>query len=142
MMKINRRTDYAFRVMLSLAKTPEGTRLSTHKIQEMMFIPRAFLLRIIADLSRAGMILTFPGPKGGVQLSRSAGLISLYQVWEAINGSLIISDCVENTNDCPLGEECPVNGHLIKLQEIIRSELNAVTFDILAEEATTLAIKE
>jgi Rrf2 family protein len=142
MMKINRRTDYAFRVMLALAKTPEGTRLSTHKIQEMMFIPRAFLLRIIADLSKAGMIHTFPGPKGGVQLSRSAGLISLYHVWDAINGPLIISDCVENLKDCPLGEECPVNRHFTKLQEMIRRELNEVTFSILAEEASALTIEE
>lgn len=142
MMKINRRTDYAFRVMLALAKTPEGTRLSTHKIQEVMLIPRAFLLRIIADLSRSGMIHTFPGPKGGVQLSRPAGLISLYQVWEAINGPLIISDCVENQKECPLGEGCPVNRHLTKMQGLIRRELEEITFAILAKEALALAIEE
>ncbi len=64
MMRINRRTDYAVRIMLALAEHPFGERLSTKLIREEMLVPRAFLERIIAELSKAKLILTFPGQMG------------------------------------------------------------------------------
>ena len=39
MLRINRQTDYAVRVILALAKRSEGTRLSTGEIQQEMLIP-------------------------------------------------------------------------------------------------------
>ena len=71
-MRINRRADYAIRVMLVLAEQLHKTRLSAQEIHERMQIPRAFLNRIIADLSRAGLIQTYPGPNGGLELARPA----------------------------------------------------------------------
>jgi len=138
MMRINRRTDYAIRVILALAKQPDGKRLPTHQIQESMLVPHAFLLRIIADLSRAELITTFPGPKGGVQLSRNAKDINLKDIWEAIEGPLLISDCIENPQDCPLNEECPVTRRWAKLQALILNELETTNLKHLADEALGL----
>jgi DNA-binding IscR family transcriptional regulator len=50
--------------MLALAEHPFGERLSTKLIREEMLVPRAFLERIIAELSKAKLILTFPGQMG------------------------------------------------------------------------------
>jgi Rrf2 family iron-sulfur cluster assembly transcriptional regulator len=141
MMRINRRTDYAIRVMLALARQADDTRLPTNTIQEMMLIPRAFLLRIIAELSKAELIETFPGPKGGVQLARRAENINLRDVWEAIEGPFLISDCLEKPEDCPLNPNCPVNAHWAYLQKIFLDELEATNLKYLAaEEISTVAI--
>jgi Rrf2 family protein len=135
MMRINRRTDYAIRVMLALARQPEGARLPTNVIQELMLVPRAFLLRIIADLSKADLIDTFPGPKGGVQLARLAEEINLLDIWEAIEGTFLISDCLENPEDCPLNPSCPVNARWARLQKIFMTELESISLKSLAAEA-------
>ncbi len=58
MLRINRQTDYAVRVLLALAKQAEGARLSTAAIQREMLVPAALMPRIVADLARTGLIRT------------------------------------------------------------------------------------
>ena len=141
MLKINRRIDYAIRVMLALAKQPFGSRLSTQQIQTTMLVPRAFSARIIAELAKAKLIDTFPGPTGGVQLARSSDKINLRNIWEAIDGRLLISDCLENPEECPLNEGCPVNARWRKIQSFLVDELEFTTLNNLAIEAFQLAAK-
>lgn len=138
MMRINRRVDYAVRVLLALAKQPPGTRLSTRTIQETMWIPKAFLLRIIADLSKAKLVKTFPGPNGGVQLLRDPQEINLRLIWEVMEKPLVISDCLENPEECPLNQGCPVNACWGRLQALVLREMEAATIAELAREARDL----
>lgn len=142
MMRINRRTDYAVRVMLALAKKPFGTRLSTEMIKDSMLVPRAFLQRIIADLSRAELIVTFPGPNGGLQLSRPAEDINLRQIWEAIEGPLLVSECLQSPHDCPLSAQCPVRGRWGRLQHLMVEELESTGLNQLALEANAVAVSK
>ena len=51
MLKINRQTDYAIRVVLALAKKGENARLSSADIQQDMLIPKSFMSRIVAHLA-------------------------------------------------------------------------------------------
>lgn len=138
MFRINRRTDYAVRVMVALAKRPAGARLSTKEIQDEMLTPRAFLQRIIADLSKAGLIITYPGPNGGLQLSRPADEINLRHVWEAIEGALLISDCVQSADSCPLYNGCPVHSRWGRMQNLILQELEGSSLSQLARDAAQL----
>jgi Rrf2 family protein len=138
MFRINRRTDYAVRVMLCLARRAPGVRLPTQVIQSEMQIPPRFLRRIIADLARVGLVNTFAGPRGGLELALPAGTIRLRHIWEAIEGPLLISDCVEGLQACPLETGCPVNRHWLQLQVQIVRELDSITLDELAAEAGRL----
>jgi Rrf2 family protein len=138
MFKVNRKTDYSVRVMICLAKQPAGTRLPTQTVQEEMLIPRPFLQRIIANLSKASLIRTFPGPNGGLELALPASEINLRHIWEAAEGSLNISDCLKAPGECPLDVTCPVRSRWSRLQAVILEELEASTLEILALEANHL----
>lgn len=140
MFRVNRRTDYSVRVLLSLAKRPFGTRLPTQVIQDEMLVPRPFLQRIIADLSKADLIVTYPGVNGGIQLARPAEAINLRQVWDAIESPLMISDCLKSRDECPLGRACPVRSRWARLQMMIAREMEATRLDELASEANALAL--
>lgn len=135
MFKINRRTDYAVRVGVALAKHPFGTRLPTQLIQDEMLIPRAFLQRIISELSQAHLIQTFPGPSGGIQLARPPEQISLRDIVEVMEGPLCISDCLQKPQDCPLSTACPVRSRWSHLQHIILVEMGQTSLAQLAAEA-------
>ena len=139
MIKINRQTDYAIRVLLALAKQPEGTRLATSAIGEEMLIPRAFLTRIVADLAQAELVVTFPGRDGGLQLARPAEKISLRDVVETLEGPFLLSDCMTGQNACPFEMACPVRTRWGKLQRVILDELELTTFDALALEAINVS---
>lgn len=138
MLRINRKTDYAIRVVLSLAKRPYGARLSTGTIQQETLVPRSFLQRIVAELARLGIIETNPGPKGGVQLAKQPGQINLKDVIEGFNGPVMLSDCLCAPGYCPLGEKCPVRFRFGKIQAMMLSELENTTFEQLVQDAREL----
>ncbi|MBT3391352.1 MAG: Rrf2 family transcriptional regulator [Chloroflexi bacterium] len=132
---INRKTDYAVRVILSLARRPYGARLSARFIQEETQVPQAFLKRIIALLSQENLIESFPGPKGGLQLARLAEEITLRDIVEVMEGPVLLSDCLKEKEACPLAESCPVRNRWGGLQATIVKELAQTTMAQLASEA-------
>lgn len=135
MLRINRQTDYAVRVVLALAQKPMGTRLSTKRIGKIMLIPKNFLPRIVAKLAQKEIITTFAGRDGGLELSRSPEKITLRDVVEAFEGTLMLSECIEGNNACPFETACVVRPRWTRLQNVILEELEATTFLILAKEA-------
>jgi Rrf2 family protein len=135
MIRINRQTDYAVRLILSLARREKGKRVSTAEIQKEMLIPPALAQRIVADLARGNFIVTFPGRDGGLTLSRPARNINLREIVEHFEGKFFISDCLVDGGDCPFDNNCPVRFRWTRLQSLIVKELEQITFEDLAQDA-------
>jgi Rrf2 family transcriptional regulator, iron-sulfur cluster assembly transcription factor len=140
MIRINRQTDYAIRVVLTLAKRGSDERVSTAEIRKEMLIPPALAQRIVADLARGGFILTFPGRDGGLTLARPAREINLRQIVEHIEGKVFISDCLVENGECPFDNKCPVRFRWTRLQSQMMLELEQTTFEELSQE--TLSVNE
>jgi Rrf2 family protein len=143
MLKINRQTDYAVRVILALAKSDEGARLSSTSIQQEMLIPPSFMSRIVAQLARTDLVKTFPGREGGLMLPRPASQITLRDVVEAFEGPILLSEClqVKGENDCPFQSNCPVRSKWGRVQVAMLREMAAITFESLAQEALGVPVK-
>src|SRR6266498_532702 len=143
MLRINRQTDYAVRVLLALAKSGEGTRLSSAAIQKEMLIPKAFMSRIVARLSRDGLVNTFPGREGGLMLPRPASQITLKDVVEAFEGPILLSAClqVKGEDDCPFQSNCPVRPKWGRVQMAMMREMASITFEDLAKESLGVPVK-
>jgi len=142
MLKINRQTDYAVRVLLYLAQHGEGARLSSAKIQQEMLIPRALMSRIVAQLAREGLLNTFPGRDGGLSLPRPASQITLKDVVEAFEGPILLSEClqVKGEDDCPFQSNCPVRSKWGRVQLAMMREMASITFEGLAQEAAGIPV--
>ena len=134
MIRINRQTDYAIRVVLALAKHSERKRICSTEIQREMLIPQAFLPRIVAELARGEFVATFPGRDGGLELARPASQINLREIVEYFEGSMSVSDCMTGRTQCPFDMKCPVRCRWGKLQAMILHELESITFDELAQD--------
>lgn len=136
MLRINRQTDYAVRVILALAKRGEGTRLSSADIQQEMLIPKAFMSRIVAQLSKGGLVDTYPGREGGLMLPRPASQITLKDVVDAFEGPILLSACLEfkGEDDCPFQSSCPVRPKWGRVQIAMVREMASITFEDLAKE--------
>lgn len=141
MLKINRQTDYAVRVVLALAKLGEGRRVPSADVQREMLIPPAFMTRIVAQLARKGLIQTFPGRDGGLSLPCPASKITLRDVVEAFEGPILLSQCLQTKgeDDCPFLSNCPVRSKWGRVQAAMMREMAAVTFESLAQEAAGAA---
>ncbi|HVN14936.1 MAG TPA: Rrf2 family transcriptional regulator [Anaerolineales bacterium] len=139
MLRINRQTDYAVRVILALAKRGEGIRLSSAEIQQEMLVPPAFMTRIVAALAKTGLLNTFPGREGGLMLPRPAAQITLRDVVEAFEGPILLSQCLQaqGEDDCPFRSNCPVRSKWGRVQAAMLREMASITFEDLARETAS-----
>ncbi len=132
---INRRTDYAVRVILGLAKYPAGTRVSAQQLSEDMLIPLPMLYSLLKELARARLIRTYPGAGGGVELAHDPADITLWDVVAAVDRPPQVSECVDHPGSCPFAPTCPVRRRWARIQRLIQEELEGVTFAELVQEA-------
>jgi Rrf2 family protein len=141
-LRINRQTDYAVRVLLAPAKEGDQARLSTATIQQEMLIPAGLMPRIVAQLARAGLLNTFAGRDGGLMLPRPAAEISLRDVVEAFEGPILLSQCLHanGEDDCPFRTDCPVRPKWGRVQVAMLREMATISFADLAAEALAVPL--
>ena len=138
MLRINRQTDYAVRVILALSKKAEGKRVSTSEIGREMLIPPSLLQRIVAELASGGFILTQAGRDGGITLAHAPKQITLLQIVEHFEGELYLSDCILKPGECPFEMQCPVHCQWVRLKNMLRDEMSRTTFEQLVEEGRAI----
>ncbi len=128
-MQITRQADYAVRAVFYLAKLGPDRRAATSQIAQEQQIPPSFLAKIVSQLSVAGLLQTSRGARGGVSLSRSPAEISLLEVVEAIDGPILLNECVAETGTCGFEEDCPIHDIWCDVQDDLVQRLRTTTFD-------------
>jgi Rrf2 family protein len=88
-MKISAKVDYAVRALIEIAGTTDGRPLSAESISTAQDIPRDFLLSVLADLRRAGVVASQRGQAGGWVLQQEPSAISVADVIRAVDGPLV-----------------------------------------------------
>lgn len=73
---------------------PDGA-LPTAKLAEYHGVPAAYLAKHLQAMSRAGLLESVQGPKGGYRLARPADQITVLDVVEAIDGEEPAFRCAE-----------------------------------------------
>jgi Rrf2 family protein len=127
-MQITRQADYAVRAMVFLAQLDPEDKASTRKIAQEKSIPPSFLAKIISQLSVAGILHTSRGAKGGVSLAKPAESISLLDVVEAIDGPILLNDCVSDMSSCKHDESCPLKPVWCDAQKMLVDHLSKANF--------------
>ena len=131
-MQITRQADYAIRAVRYLAKQGPNQRSATSTVAQEMKIPPSFLAKIISQLSIAGLLHTSRGARGGVTLAREAKDISLLDVVEAIDGPILLNECVGDPADCVFSDDCLVHPIWVEAQETLVKRLREARFAQLA----------
>ncbi|RKX27918.1 MAG: Rrf2 family transcriptional regulator [Candidatus Zixiibacteriota bacterium] len=99
-MKLSRKSDYALRAVWHLTNLPTGKLSSISVIAEDQSVPREFLAKILKDLSRSGLLVSYQGVNGGYRLARAPRDISFLDVIEAIDGPIHLNLCTEDNCPC------------------------------------------
>jgi len=89
-MRISARCDYACRALLELAlHWPNKESLSIHTISERQSIPMKYLVHILIQLKRMGLVESVRGKQGGYKLLKPPNKISLGEVIREVGGPLL-----------------------------------------------------
>ena len=98
---------YALRALLYLART--GERVPARRISAEANVPRRLLARVLADLSRAGLVESEQGRSGGAKLARPAAQITLREAVEAVEGPFGVTRCIVQDRACGQGAPCAMH---------------------------------
>jgi Rrf2 family protein len=88
-MRVSAKSDYALRALIELAARPDGAPVSAEEIGRLQDIPHGFLQAILADLRRAGVVISQRGQSGGWRLGRDAEEVTVADVIRAVDGPLV-----------------------------------------------------
>lgn len=131
-MQITRQADYAVRAVHYLAKLGEDKRAATSQIAQQQHIPPSFLAKIVSQLSVAGLLQTSRGARGGVSLARDPEKISLLEVVEAIDGPILLNECVaDGGSSCVFGEDCLMRPVWCEAQAELVDRLKKTSFGVV-----------
>lgn len=133
-MKLTRAAEYAIRCVLYLAKRPLGDVVSRRDVARDMDIPMPFLGKIAQELNKAGVIVVRQGAHGGYELALPPEDISLLMVVEAMDGEILINECLARPHDCGRSTHCAVHRVWTEARARFRETLAGVSFARLAAE--------
>ena len=126
---------YALRSLVYLAWLGEWATADTISAEAQ--IPRRFLARILAKLSRAGLVESEQGRGGGTRLARSPREISLRDAVEAAEGPFGVIRCIMQNRACGTGTPCALHEAWEKGQRTILEYLEDQTLDEFVEKTAS-----
>lgn len=129
---LRRNTDYALRLMVSLAKRHGNGAVPTRVVAEAEDVSYQLACKLMQQLHAAKLVKSSMGPKGGFRLGREPAEISILEVIEAIQGPLRLNRCLLSDAACPRQDGCPVRVKIGELQERMEQYLGEVSLDELA----------
>lgn len=88
-MRVSAKSDYALRALIEIAAHDQAEPVSAEELGRRQEIPRNFLQAILADLRRAGIVMSQRGQAGGWRMARDATDVTVADVIRAIDGPLV-----------------------------------------------------
>lgn len=88
-MRVSAKSDYAVRALIEIAAQSDDGPLNSEELGKRQDIPQGFLQAILADLRRAGILISQRGQYGGWRLVKDAATVSIADVVRAVDGPLV-----------------------------------------------------
>ncbi len=137
MLQLTRDGEYAVRAVLHLAAHEDRVSL-INEISEAQDVPKSYLSKIMQGLTRAGLVKSRRGAKGGFFLARPASSITLRETIEAVEGPIHLNVCLIKKGECPKDEVCPVHPVWREAQKKLFEVLEGKTMQDLVKDAETI----
>jgi len=126
-MKLLTSTDYALRVLMRLASTPE-THMSIDALAHELAVSRHHLHKIVQFLTKVGLVRTIRGARGGVMLARPASQINLGAVIRRHEKDQALVECFRyDGGACTLLPRCRLRGILKAAKDSFYEHLDRYT---------------
>ena len=133
-MQITRSGEYGLRGLLFLAQQPSEKMVLVSEISRNQNIPEMFLAKIFQRLSKAGLLRSSRGSRGGFSLGKPASRITMREVIEAIEGPIALNRCLLREGECEEDEVCPIHQVWEQAQHRIIEILDRTTMEDLAKQ--------
>jgi Rrf2 family protein len=144
-LSISQKCQYAVRATLELAKRYGRKPTSIGEIAACQAIPPRFLEVILNEMRQAGFVQSRRGIRGGYQLAKPPGEITVGQVVRFEDGTLEPVKCItdkEGKSSCPLRPRCALVEVWTQAQQAIEQVYDSITFEFLVAREKELQRNE
>ena len=131
-MLITRELDYAMRTLRALHR--HGL-LSAGAVAELEHMPKAITLKLLKQLSAAGLVASRRGAAGGYRLARNPAEMTIYDILDAVGERILVNRCQQPGYLCENNTEhscglCVEFGHI---QQVLDNALRRAPLGALFE---------
>lgn len=125
-MKLSPAAELAVRGTMVLAEEFGEGPVNLDSICARRNLPKQYLVKLFASLTRAGLISPVRGKHGGYLLMREPGQVTVLEVVEAVEGPIILNYCMHDPPQCDQ-DGCLMREVWAQLQDTIRDKLGSIT---------------
>ncbi|MCX7567364.1 Rrf2 family transcriptional regulator [Sulfitobacter sp. F26169L] len=137
-MQLDKFTDYALRVLMTLA-VRDPARVSAAEIAAIFNLSENHLSKVATQLVREGFASSERGRNGGLTLAQPAERISIGDVVRAMKRSDPVVECFGANKSCLILPACGLREPLAEAQEAFFETLDRYTLSDVTQSRSALA---
>jgi len=107
-MQFTRAEEYGVLGVIYLAQQGNESIIPLSEIAGSQDVPEKFLAKIFQNLTKASIVRSHRGIKGGFSFAKDPATVSARQVIEAIQGPYSLIRCLHDPDCCDKQDTCPV----------------------------------
>ena len=139
-MNVPIRVDYGVRALVDIALHSGGSNaVRSVDTSKRAVIPHPYLAQVLHSLSKAGIVKSVRGPKGGHLLAKEPHEIRLSTVMKCLDGSEMIVNCLGDVDFCVHVPGCSQRDVWKKIEDSIFNILDSVSVGDLVEKTKITA---
>jgi Rrf2 family transcriptional regulator, cysteine metabolism repressor len=132
-MRISTKGEYGLRALIELTHHfGEPRPVQSSEIASRQKIPESYLEQLLTVLRKSGFIRSVRGPQGGHALIREPSTLRVTEVIEALEGSIMPSDCLDEASACARHGGCAQSEMWRDVRDAILGVLDNTTLADLA----------
>jgi len=127
-MLLTKASEYALLSILLISDKKEP--IDVENLSVSLMISKSFLAKVLQKLTKAGILKSFKGVKGGFILAKKMGEISILDIIKAVEENpATVFECTGDSGNCPSNRvtACSIWPTLNKLQIRIDDFLSSIT---------------
>lgn len=133
-MQISKGVEWACHAAALMAALPEDKTLKADALAKYHEVPAAYMAKQLQALSKAGLVKSSRGAKGGYRLAKAPANISLWDITAAIEGNESAFRCTEirQNGPCAARKEscktpCAIAASFLEAETAFRNSLRGVS---------------
>ena len=139
-MEFTSKSEHAIHGIYYLSNKPENSVTYVSEIAREQNVSESYLAKIFQSLSKAGIVSSYRGSKGGYTLSRIPEKINLKEIIDAAEGLNPIFNCSGVKNNCSITIHCMIQETFHEAENKMFEVLENVTMQGISEQLNGQAI--
>ena len=124
-------------LLARFAQEPQGTTLNARAMAESTSLPLPVVSKMLKTLAGADLLRSQRGAKGGYQLVREPGSVTVAELLEVLEGGVSLMHCTAGPGHCDQEDSCSVREPWQRINRAVLAALESVTLEGLVHPGSS-----